>query len=207
MTLLDKEAVKRVKGILRDFDPSKKVIVLDTSARTADDAAASLGVMGAALAAFDAGKGIDALASLGAGAAAFLFGDKSPVALSIRAGENADTIKEGADAMNTFADAYANLAELSDSEVDFNLKKLIKDIKKLNEAFTVSVKMDGADLEQLSVDIAAAIQTAQLTAANQQASFTDSSSTSVVGDSNQVIITAPAGNNRKNIANNKNFHE
>ena len=43
MTLLDKEPVKRVERILRDFDSSKKVIVLDTSARTALEAASSLG--------------------------------------------------------------------------------------------------------------------------------------------------------------------
>ena len=43
MTLLDKEPVKRVERILRDFDSLKKVQVLDTSARTAEDAAASLG--------------------------------------------------------------------------------------------------------------------------------------------------------------------
>ena len=43
MTLLNKEPVKRVERILRDFNPSKKIIVLDTSARTAHDAAASLG--------------------------------------------------------------------------------------------------------------------------------------------------------------------
>jgi len=43
MTLLDKEPVKRVQGILSNFDLSKKVIVLDTSARTALEAASSLG--------------------------------------------------------------------------------------------------------------------------------------------------------------------
>ena len=43
MTLLDKEPVKRVQGILTNFDSSKKVIVLDTSARTALEAASSLG--------------------------------------------------------------------------------------------------------------------------------------------------------------------
>jgi len=43
MTLLDKEPVKRVKRVLSDFDSSKKIIVLNTSARTALDAAASLG--------------------------------------------------------------------------------------------------------------------------------------------------------------------
>ena len=43
MTLLDKEAVQRVQGILMDFDPGNKVIVLDTSARTALEAASSLG--------------------------------------------------------------------------------------------------------------------------------------------------------------------
>ena len=43
MTLLDKEPVKRVEGMLRDFDVTQKVIVLDTSARTALEAASSLG--------------------------------------------------------------------------------------------------------------------------------------------------------------------
>jgi Cys-tRNA(Pro) deacylase len=43
MSLLDKEPVKRVESILRDFDESQKVIVLDTSARTAFEAASSLG--------------------------------------------------------------------------------------------------------------------------------------------------------------------
>ena len=43
MTLLNKEPVKRVERTLRDFNPSKKIIVLNTSARTAHDASASLG--------------------------------------------------------------------------------------------------------------------------------------------------------------------
>ena len=43
MTLLDKEPVKRVQSILKEFDSEKKVIVLDTSARTALEAASSLG--------------------------------------------------------------------------------------------------------------------------------------------------------------------
>ena len=42
MTLLDKEPVKRVQRILKDFDSAKKVIVLNTSARTALEAASSL---------------------------------------------------------------------------------------------------------------------------------------------------------------------
>ena len=43
MTLLNKEPVRRVERILRDFNSSKKIIILKTSARTAHDAAASLG--------------------------------------------------------------------------------------------------------------------------------------------------------------------
>ena len=43
MTLLDKEPVKRVQSILSNFDPEKKVLVLDNSARTALEAASSLG--------------------------------------------------------------------------------------------------------------------------------------------------------------------
>ena len=43
MTLLDKEPVKRVENLLKEFDQSQKVIILDTSARTALEASSSLG--------------------------------------------------------------------------------------------------------------------------------------------------------------------
>ena len=40
--LLNKEPVKRVEESLKKFDPNLKIIVLDTTARTAKDAANSL---------------------------------------------------------------------------------------------------------------------------------------------------------------------
>ena len=43
MTLLNKEPVKRVENILKEFDESLNIIVLETSARTANEAASSLG--------------------------------------------------------------------------------------------------------------------------------------------------------------------
>ncbi len=43
MTLLNKEPVKRVEDILKEFDVTQKVIILDSSARTALEAASSLG--------------------------------------------------------------------------------------------------------------------------------------------------------------------
>ena len=43
MSLLHKEPVKRVKQVLKAFDPKLTVIVLKTSARTAIEAATSLG--------------------------------------------------------------------------------------------------------------------------------------------------------------------
>ena len=43
MSLLDKEPVRRVEKILKEFDITQKVIVLDSSARTALEAASSLG--------------------------------------------------------------------------------------------------------------------------------------------------------------------
>ena len=43
MTLLDKEAVKRVNRLLKKFNSTQKVIILDSSARTAIEAASSLG--------------------------------------------------------------------------------------------------------------------------------------------------------------------
>ena len=42
MSLLDKEPVKRAERFLRDFDKSLEVIILENSARTAQDAAAAL---------------------------------------------------------------------------------------------------------------------------------------------------------------------
>ena len=42
MTLLDKETVKKVERLLRKFDSNQRVIVLDSSARTALEAASSL---------------------------------------------------------------------------------------------------------------------------------------------------------------------
>ena len=43
MTLLLKEPVKRVEKLLKEFDQNQKVILLDISARTALEAASSLG--------------------------------------------------------------------------------------------------------------------------------------------------------------------
>ena len=43
MTLLLKEPVKRVQKLLKEFDQNQKVILLDSSARTALEAASSLG--------------------------------------------------------------------------------------------------------------------------------------------------------------------
>ena len=40
--LLNKEAVKRVKEFIKKFDPKLEILVLDTTARTAQDAANSL---------------------------------------------------------------------------------------------------------------------------------------------------------------------
>ena len=43
MSLLDKEPVKRVEKFIKDFDQSLEVIILENSARTAQDAATALG--------------------------------------------------------------------------------------------------------------------------------------------------------------------
>ena len=43
MALLDKEPVKRVDQLLKNFDEKQNVIVLNSSARTAEEAASSLG--------------------------------------------------------------------------------------------------------------------------------------------------------------------
>ena len=42
MTILDNEPVKRVEKIIKGFDPKQEIIVLNTSARTALEAASSL---------------------------------------------------------------------------------------------------------------------------------------------------------------------
>ena len=42
-SLLDKEPVKRVEKFLTEFDPNLKIVILDQTARTANDAATALG--------------------------------------------------------------------------------------------------------------------------------------------------------------------
>ena len=42
-SLLDKEPVKRVEKFLAEFDPNLKIVTLDQTARTANDAATALG--------------------------------------------------------------------------------------------------------------------------------------------------------------------
>ena len=42
-SILDKEPVKRAQKILKEFDPSMNVIILEKTARTANDAATALG--------------------------------------------------------------------------------------------------------------------------------------------------------------------
>ena len=42
-SILDKETVKRVEKILKDFDPNLDVVILEQTARTASDAATALG--------------------------------------------------------------------------------------------------------------------------------------------------------------------
>ncbi len=43
MTLLNKEPIKRAEKSLKQFDPEMNVIYLESSARTANEAASSLG--------------------------------------------------------------------------------------------------------------------------------------------------------------------
>ena len=43
MTLLNKEPVKRVEKLIKEFDKNQKILVLGSSARTAKEAASSLG--------------------------------------------------------------------------------------------------------------------------------------------------------------------
>ena len=42
-SILDKEPVKRAEKILKDFDQNLKVVILEQTARTANDAATALG--------------------------------------------------------------------------------------------------------------------------------------------------------------------
>ena len=49
MTILNKEPVKRVEQILKKFDLNQSLIILQTSARTANDAATALGCSNGAI--------------------------------------------------------------------------------------------------------------------------------------------------------------
>jgi hypothetical protein len=80
----------------------------------------SLAVLGAGLSAFGAGKGVVALADLGAGIVGFFTGSKSPVEQAIEVGEKADTITAGADAFSAFADVFERMSTMGDISIDMD---------------------------------------------------------------------------------------
>ena len=83
-------------------------------------ATGSLVALGVGLAAFGAGKGVNALADLGSSIVGFFTGSKSPVEQAIEVGEKADTITAGADAFSAFADVFERMSTMGDISIDMD---------------------------------------------------------------------------------------
>lgn len=80
-------------------------------------ATGALTSLGLGLTAFAAGKGVNALADLGAAIVGFFTGDKSPIEQAIEVGEKADTIQAGADAFSSFADVFERMSLMGDISI------------------------------------------------------------------------------------------
>lgn len=80
-------------------------------------ATGALASLGFGLTQFAAGKGVNALADLGASIVGFFTGTKSPIEQAIEVGERADTIQAGADAFSSFADVFERMSLMGDISI------------------------------------------------------------------------------------------
>lgn len=80
-------------------------------------ATGALASLGIGLTAFAGGKGVNALADLGASIVGFFTGTKSPIEQAIEVGERADTIQAGADAFSSFADVFERMSLMGDISI------------------------------------------------------------------------------------------
>ena len=80
-------------------------------------ATGALASLGLGLTAFAGGKGVNALADLGASIVGFFTGTKSPIEQAIEVGERADTIQAGADAFSSFADVFERMSLMGDISI------------------------------------------------------------------------------------------
>jgi hypothetical protein len=92
-------------------------------------ATGTLTALGAGLAAFAAGKGLNTLADLGASIVGFFTGSKSPVEQAIEVGEKADQIEKGAIAFEKFLDVFQKFANMStEIKLDTNIDEAIEQL-------------------------------------------------------------------------------
>ena len=81
-------------------------------------ATGALTSLGFGLTAFAAGKGVNALADIGASIVGFFTGAKSPIEQAIEVGEKADTIQAGADAFSSFADVFERMSSMGEISIE-----------------------------------------------------------------------------------------
>jgi hypothetical protein len=81
-------------------------------------ATGALTSLGLGLTAFAAGKGVNALADIGASIVGFFTGAKSPIEQAIEVGEKADTIQAGADAFSNFADVFERMSSMGEISIE-----------------------------------------------------------------------------------------
>jgi len=92
--------------------------------------------LGLGLAAFAGSKGLNAIADLGAGIVSFFTGTKNPVDQAIELGKNATDVQAGADAFDDFAMA---LGKFSNVNIDFDAKKLAKDLYAASKTLELAI--------------------------------------------------------------------
>src|SRR5210317_1204606 len=92
--------------------------------------------LGLGLAAFAGSKGLNAIADLGAGVVSFFTGTKNPVDQAIELGKNAADVQAGADAFDDFAMA---LGKFSNVNIDFDAKKLAKDLYAASKTLELAI--------------------------------------------------------------------
>jgi len=122
-------------------DIKREVETLLTIGQEADPvqietAMTALASLGAGLAAFAGGKGLNAIADLGASVISFFTGTKNPIDQAIELGNNAASVQAGADAFDDFATA---LGKFSNVNVDFDAQKFAEDLQAATKVLELAI--------------------------------------------------------------------
>jgi len=111
----------------------------------------ALAKLGAGLAAFALGKGLNVLADVGAAVVGFFTGTKSPIEQALALADRAQDIDEGVDAFNRFGDVLERFTGIKGVDGDWALEEMADDLLNASEILKIAIA-GGTDYRGVNQD-------------------------------------------------------